>query len=175
MNEECMASRPLYPESSWFDPRLEIRVSPIHGNGVFATAFIYAGEQIAIAGGIVYSLQEWRTGKLQLNPDRCCESQIDDDLFLAAPIEDMDYFFNHSCDPNMWSGIARLDIRPDEEVTTDYAMHIFSENYCLAPCRCAAPLCRQHITGNDWMRPDLQRRYSGHFPTFIERRLQLMG
>lgn len=98
-------SQSTYPERSWFDPRLEPRPSPIHGRGVFATAYIHAGEQLTIAGGIVFNLHDWKTGKVHLRPDEYNEGQIEEDLFLATPIEDMDYFFNHSCDPNMWGDI----------------------------------------------------------------------
>jgi SET domain-containing protein len=147
--------------------------SPIHGQGVFATALIHAGERIMIvgSGGIVYSSQDWKMGKVQLDPDKYNESQIGDDLFIATPM-DMAYFFNHSCEPNMWGEHARRDIQPGEEVTTEYALYIFAENYCLAPCRCGSPQCRQRITGNDWRDPELQRRYRGQFPAFIERRMQ---
>lgn len=168
-------SRVAYPERSWFDPRLVIRESPIHGRGVFTTEFIHAGERLILAGGIIYSSNDWKTGKVRLDPDKYNEGQIDEDLFLATPIEDMDYYFNHSCDPNMWGGAARRDSHPGEEVTTDYALCIFSESYCLEPCWCCTFLCRRRITGNDWKRPDLQRRYGGHFPPFIERRIQQIG
>jgi hypothetical protein len=164
-----------YPARSWFDPRLELRASPIHGRGVFTTAFVGAGERLVVpGGGIFYTIQDWQAGKVRLDPAKYNEAQVDDDLFCATPIDEMDYFFNHSCDPTMWGGVARRDLQPGEEVTTDYALAIFAPNYCLAPCRCGTPLCRGRITGDDWQRTDLQDRYAGHFPPFIERRIQKM-
>jgi hypothetical protein len=31
------------------------------------------------------------------------------------------------------------------------------------PCRCGSTLCRGRVTGTDWRRPDLQRRYGDHW------------
>lgn len=31
--------------------------------------------------------------------------------------EDLNYFFNHSCDPNFWGDAARRDIAAGEEIT----------------------------------------------------------
>lgn len=174
--ESALTQRVSGAEESWFDPRLEVRASSIQGQGVFATAVIQVGEQLVVdgGGGVVYSTQDWATGTVRLDPEKYNEDQIDDDLFRATLI-DMSYFFNHSCAPNMWGGVAQRVVHPGEEVTTDYALSIFAPAYCLAPCRCGAPGCRQRVTGNDWQRPDLQARYSGHFPPFVQRRLQRLG
>ncbi|MBV9790828.1 MAG: SET domain-containing protein-lysine N-methyltransferase [Chloroflexi bacterium] len=168
-----MSSR-SYPEQSWFDPRLEKRSSPIHGTGIFATQFIRAGERIAIPGGIVVTSQDKAAGNVKLDPTKAYnEAQLDDNVFLLMPIdEDLYYFFNHSCDPNFWGETTRRDIAPGEEITTDYALEIADDDYCLAPCRCGSPLCRQHVTGNDWQRPELQARYDGKFAFFIQRRIE---
>jgi hypothetical protein len=164
-----------YPARSWFDTRLERRDSPIHGRGIFTTAFVRAGERLVLSGGgIFYSAQDWQAGRVPLDPGQYDEVQVDDDLFCATPIDELTYFFNHSCDPNMWGGVAQRDLQPGAEVTTEYALSIFAPDYCLAPCRCGTPLCRQRITGDDWQRSDLQHRYAGHFPPFIERRIQQM-
>ena len=34
--------------------------------------------------------------------------------------------------------------------------------------------CRERITGEDWRRPELQKRYAGHFLPYIERRFKEM-
>jgi hypothetical protein len=166
-----------YLQKSWFDPRLEKRASPIHGTGIFATHLIHAGERLVIPGGIVFSTAEWTAGKVPLDPSRAYnEVQIDDDLFLAMPIdEDLNYYFNHSCDPNFWGNVARRAIQEGEEITTDYALGIVHEGYCLDPCRCGSALCRQRVTGNDWTLPELQRRYHGQFAPFVERWIQARG
>jgi hypothetical protein len=166
-----------YPHKPWCDPRLEKRASPIHGTGIFATHLIHAGERLVIPGGIVFSSEEWTAGTVPLDPTRAYnEAQIDDDLFLAMPIdEDLTYYFNHSCDPNFWGDVARRAIQEGEEITTDYALAIVHEDYVLDPCRCKSALCRHRVTGNDWTLPDLQHRYRGQFAPFIERRIRAWG
>jgi hypothetical protein len=172
--EERLMTRPLYPTTSWFDPRLEKGTSPIHGAGIFTTAAIQAGERLLIPGGIVFTLEEWGAGSVPLDPAKVYnESRIDEHYFLANPIdEDLLYFFNHSCDPNLWGDVARRDIVAGEELTTDYGLEMADENYLLEPCRCGTALCRGRVTGNDWNLPELQQRYRGHFPPFIERKIE---
>jgi len=36
-------------------------------------------------------------------------------------------------------------------------------------CRCGAPTCRRIVTGKDWKRQDLQRKYRGLFSWYLER------
>nr|WP_277350059.1 SET domain-containing protein-lysine N-methyltransferase [Nonomuraea sp. FMUSA5-5] len=74
---------------------------------------------------------------------------------------------NHSCDPNLWwtgpyTLAARRDLRPGEEVTSDYATSTADPGFAL-DCRCGTPLCRGRVTGADWRRPDLVRRYGDHW------------
>jgi uncharacterized protein len=161
---------------AWFDPRLELRASNIEGIGVFANAFIAAGELLAVEGeGIVYTSDDFKSGRVQLDGDEYNETQLDDDLFMATPkSEDMAYYFAHSCDPNMWLDRARRDIQPDEEITTDYALCIADPAYRLEPCLCGSALCRHSITGNDWQIPALQQRYQGHFDPYITRKIAAM-
>lgn len=58
-----------YPETPWFDPRLELRDSPVHGRGVFATAPIRAGEVLQVVGGTVVTTSQGRRGPIR--PCRC--------------------------------------------------------------------------------------------------------
>ena len=39
-------------------------------------------------------------------------------------------------------------------------------------CRCGAADCRRTITGEDWRRPDLQRKYGDHFAWHLLRRMR---
>jgi SET domain-containing protein len=163
------------PVTMWFDRRIVMRASPIHGIGVFATHAIRAGERLIwVSGGIVYSSEDWRTGKVQLAPEQYNEAQIGDDLFLATP-KTLYYYVNHSCGPNMLNNTAWRDIEAGEEITTDYAYCEASPNYRLEPCRCGSPMCRRHVTGDDWKLPELQQRYRGHFTPHIERRIQALN
>jgi len=167
-------SRSHYLPTSWFDPRVALHTSPTHGQGIFATARIRAGEVVVEWGGDVYTTEELHSLKLE---GAWSYSIIDEGLYLFAPADAQDYFINHSCDPNIWMAdevtiIARHDIRPGEEIRGDYALWESEPDYRLAPCACQSPLCRTAITGNDWMRPDLQARYQDHFLPFLNRRIR---
>jgi SET domain-containing protein len=153
----------------WFDQRLVMRPSPIHGIGTFATDPIRAGDRLIwVSGGIVYTREELRSGKLQLASELYNEGQIGDDLFIATP-KSLYYYVNHSCDPNMLNDIAWRDIAAGEEISTDLAYCEAAPDYLLEPCRCGSRLCRGRVTGNDWKLPELQQRYRGYFSPSIER------
>jgi SET domain-containing protein len=160
------------PTSLWFDARLVMRVSPIQGSGIFATEHIHRGERLMrVSGGIVYSSEDWRTGKVQLDSTKYNEARIGDDLFVATPIA-MHYYVNHSCDPNIANDNALHDIQAGEEITIDYAFGEANPAFRLEPCHCGSPLSRGQVTGNDWMLPELQKRYQGLFTTFVEQLIQ---
>ena len=157
------------PGTMWFDRRLAMRSSPIHGIGTFATHPIRAGERLIwVSGGIVYTSEDWRTGRVQLAPEQYNETQIGGDLFIATP-KSLYYYVNHSCDPNMLNDVAWRDIKAGEEITTDYAYCEASSDYRLEPCSCGSSICRKRMTGNDWKLPELQQRYRGYFTPHIER------
>ncbi|MBC8078060.1 MAG: hypothetical protein H7Y32_18430 [Chloroflexales bacterium] len=157
------------PVTMWFDRRVVMRRSPIHGTGVFATHPIRAGERLMwVAGGIVYSSEDWRSGRVQLDGEQYNESQLADDLFVATP-KSLYYYVNHACDPAMLNFVAFRDIAAGEEITTDYAYCEAGPTYLLEPCRCGSERCRGRVTGNDWQLPDLQQRYRGFFTLHIER------
>jgi len=157
------------PVTMWFDRRLVVHASPIHGLGTFATHPIHAGESLIwVSGGIVYTTEDWRTGKVQLAPELYNETQLEEDLFLATP-KSLYYYVNHSCDPSMLNNMASRDIEAGEEITTDYASYQSFPSYLLEPCTCGTALCRGRMTGNDWKLPELQQRYRGYFTPYIER------
>ena len=157
------------PVTMWFDRRLVVRTSPIHGYGLFTTDPISAGEELIwVSGGIVYSTEDWKTGKVQLAAELYNETQIDDDLFIATP-KSLFYYVNHSCDPNFVGRMAWRDIEANEELTTDFAIFQPYPKYLLEPCKCGSPNCRGRMTGNDWKLPELQERYRGYFIPHIER------
>jgi hypothetical protein len=52
---------------------------------------------------------------------------------------------------------AMRDVRAGEELTYDWAME---ENIpARTECRCGAPTCRKILTGRDWTKPVLRRKY----------------
>ena len=157
------------PVTMWFDRRLVVRSSLIHGYGLFATEAIPAGEELIwVSGGIVYSTEDWKTGKVQLAAELYNETQVDDDLFIAAP-KSLFYYVNHSCEPNFLGRAAWRDIEANEELTTDFAIFQPYSEYLLEPCACGSSICRGRMTGNDWKLPELQERYRGYFTPYIER------
>jgi len=110
------------------------------------------------------------------------EIQIDDDLFIA-PVSDEErdssmLYLNHSCDPNLGmrgeiTFVAMCDIRAGEELTHDWAM-TDDDHYSVA-CNCGAANCREILTGKDWQRPDLQKRYAGYFSAYLARKIALLN
>ena len=166
-----------YLSSTWFHPNLFVKPSSIHGQGLFATAPIQAGTTIMVWGGTLYTRQDLsdiRAGKRKV--PEFSYSFIEEDLLLAAPPDGMDYYVNHCCDPSVWMAdnvtvAARRDIEVGDEITGDYAVWETDKDYVLPPCNCGSELCRGKVTGNDWMRPELQERYQGHFLPYISQRI----
>jgi uncharacterized protein len=163
---------------SYLSPKTEMRESKIHGRGLFATAAIAKGETIAVKGGHIV---DGKTLREKITPVLGpVEIQIDDDLFIA-PVTDEERELsmlcsNHSCDPNLGvrgeiTFVAMRDIQAGEELTHDWAM-TDDDDYSLM-CNCGASGCRQILTGKDWQRPDLQRRYAGYFSAYLARKIAL--
>jgi hypothetical protein len=74
---------------------------------------------------------------------------------------------NHSCAPNVGMGgnillVSMREIAAGEELTIDYALFLGDPGFAM-DCRCGAPTGRGIVRGTDWMRADLQERYSGWF------------
>jgi SET domain-containing protein len=162
--------------SSYISPKaVKGRPSGIAGRGLLAVQPIRRDEVVAVKGGHIVD-----TATLHALPVRLQNSdvRIGDDLHLVA-LEESEYepvmlFINHSCEPNVgFAGnivlVAMRDIEPGEELTTDYAL--FDDNDESMPCGCGTPSCRGVIDGQDWRRPELQRRYGPYFSSYLLRRL----
>jgi len=157
---------------SYRSPKTEVRASPIHGKGLFATVSIAKDEIVAIKGGHIVDrklLREKITPSL--GP---VEIQIDDDLYIAPVTADERpssmLYTNHSCQPNLGirgqiTFVAMRDIEPGEELTHDWCT-TDNEDYSVE-CNCGAPNCRKILTGKDWQRLDLQQRYRGYFSAYL--------
>ncbi len=144
------------PVNEWF----ELRRSPIHGVGAFATVPVPKGTRIVE-----------HTGEKISNAE--ADRRYDDDamrrhhtfLFILdkRSVVDAAYagnearFINHSCDPNCETIIARghiwieamKAIPPGDELTYDYAYDddkkYTAEDYRFYGCQCGAPNCRGTI------------------------------
>ena len=132
-----------------------------------------AGEIVCVKGGYIFTRAALAEVAPVLGP---AEIQIADDLFIGPreldEREGAMVFCNHSCEPNIGVQgqivfVALRQILPGEELTHDWAT-TDDDDYTLE-CRCGAPTCRRILTGKDWKRQDLQRKYRGLFSWYIER------
>jgi len=162
--------------SSFLSPKTEVRASAVHGRGLFAREKIARGEIVAIKGGHIFDRSTLDRVKAALGP---AEIQIADDLFIgpteASERESSMIFSNHSCDPNIGVQgqivfVAMRDINAGEELTHDWAT-TDCDDYEM-PCNCGAADCRRVITGCDWMKPELQKKYKGYFSWYLEKKIQ---
>jgi uncharacterized protein len=164
---------------SFLSPKTEVRESKIHGRGLFATADIAKDEIVAVKGGHIVDRKTLRENITpQLGP---VEIQIDDDLFIAPVIgeeqEGSMLYSNHSCDPNVGirgqiTFVAMRDVRAGEELTHDWAM-TDDDDYSVA-CKCGVANCRKILTGKDWQRPEVQKRYAGYFSAYLARKIAMI-
>ena len=164
---------------SFLSPKTEVRESKIHGRGLFAIGDIAKNEIVAVKGGHIVDGKTLRTKITPvLGP---MEIQIDDDLFIAPVTEEERelsmLYSNHSCDPNLGTRgeitfVAMRHICAGEELTHDWAM-TDDDDYSIE-CNCGACDCREILTGKDWQRPGLQKRYVGYFSAYLARKIALL-
>lgn len=167
--------------SSWKHPHLEVRTSGTHGKGMYATKLIPKNERLVVFGGDIMHIDE-----INDMPEELQEyaMQIEERFVLGyrkiPSAEDTD-FINHSCNPNAgFKGqiflVAMRDIKPDEEVTFDYAMIISdskdSDIVFNMECCCGSDNCRKIIDEDGWKNPLLQERYKGYFSQYILDRIE---
>src|SRR5688572_17900749 len=142
------------------DLPFEIRDSPIHGAGAFATRAIAGGTRL-----IEYRGERLTPGEADARyPDVAGGTHhtylfaIDDDVVIDAAVDgNVARFINHSCGPNcdavidagrIWIETIRA-IEPGEELAYDYA-YVLEERHTPAakrryPCTCGAATCRGTI------------------------------
>jgi len=158
-----------------FSPKVEKRWSPIHERGLFAKTVIAKGEIVVVKGGYVLTTEQRNRVVNDLGP---AEIQITETLFIGpttpAEREGGMMHLNHSCEPNVGLQgqivfVAMRDITADEELTVDYA--VFDDEPYEMRCHCGNNRCRGLITGVDWRKPEIQKRYDGYFSWYIQRRI----
>jgi SET domain-containing protein len=161
---------------SYRSPKTEVRQSPIHGRGLFATENFGKGEVVVVKGGHIISNAEKVEINSELGP---VEIQIGPGLFIAPVTADERegsmLYSNHSCNANIGlrgeiTFVAMRDIAAGEELTHDWAMTDDDDD--TQDCHCGAENCRGKVTGKDWQRPDLQKRYDGYFSAYLKEKIQ---
>ncbi len=166
-----MQSSPL----SYLSPKAAVKSSPIHGRGLFAIGEFQPGEIVCAKGGYIFTRAILADIAPALGP---AEIQIADDLFIgprhAEEREGSMIFSNHSCDPNIGVQgqivfVALRQIAVGEELTHDWAT-TDDDDYSMT-CRCGAATCRGVITGRDWQKKDLQRKYRGMFSWYLQQKI----
>jgi SET domain-containing protein len=99
--------------------RTEVRASPIHGRGLFATRRIARGETIGHFDGVVLGEADDRLG----DPRVILLERADAELYPLYVTNEL-CFLNHSTGPNAdWQRrevFALRAIGPDEEITINY-------------------------------------------------------
>ena len=142
---------------------LEVRPSPIHGNGLFTRRAIRKGTYIIEYIGEKITKEESKRRLLERNP---YIFDLDEQWDLDGNVpENLARFINHSCSPNcearnenghIWI-VALRDIQPGEELTFNYGYDL--KNYRDYPCRCGSPNCVGYIVAEEFF--DEVRRREG--------------
>ncbi len=159
--------------TSFHTPKARASFDSLVGLMSVAIEPIAAGETVGAFGGTCVD----RLAFAAFDEDRQRRAvQLDDDLFLVGTdhVEPVDHIV-HSCEPNcgMSGGVllvAMRDISPGEQLTYDFAM-TDGDDYDAFSCNCGSSLCRGSVTGQDWVLPQLQLRYRGHFSPYLARRI----
>jgi hypothetical protein len=142
---------------------VEVRSSPIHGLGVFATRDFSTGETIlAIDDSRLVDAEHPLRPELGEYPYHCDYLAAGKIVLMPSP----ERHINSSCDPNAFvrwveghrSVIARRPIRDGEEVTYDYIIDCHGGE--VWQCRCRAARCRGTIVSSFFDLPlALQHEY----------------
>jgi len=154
-------------------------ISPSMGYGVFTTRPFKKGEVVLVDRGRILSRGEY----LRLPPElqyltyQVAEKQVLAPLDMMSP--SYEWYVNHSCEPNTGYGgelrwVALRNIAAGEEITHDYATLWTSDiqPYEVAPCLCGSKKCRSKFTADDWMIPELQKRYKKFWPDYIRKKMR---
>src|SRR5438093_13550211 len=117
----------------WLSPKTELKASPRHGTGLFATQSIGPGEVVEVwgerwEGRRVITYTSDRSEAAAAGERGMLVMRFDTDLWsIEPPGDNPGYFINHSCDSNVWMEgafnlVSRLPVAPGEELTVDSAL-----------------------------------------------------
>jgi SET domain-containing protein len=144
-------SRPKTPR-----PPCKVKLSPIHGNGVFATRKIEAGERIIeYTGERIGWPEALRRTEASNGPvNHTFYFSLDDGNVIDGGSHGNDArWINHACEPNCEAYEedgrvfihALIDIEPGQELNYNYAL-VYEPRHTAAvkrqfECRCGTPSC----------------------------------
>jgi len=123
--------------------------SKIHGQGVYATKQIEAGEIVAVWGGTIFTAQEVIRFETVLPHFASHTVRVCEGYYLGSPslfeFDDAE-LFNHCCTPTCEIEgqiviVARQAIEPGEELTIDY--DAVECETAPVDCRCGSERCRR--------------------------------
>ena len=163
MAKTAQAARPS-PSTSVVKPapadhrRIQVRLSGVHGKGVFALRPIAAGSRLIEYTGEIIAWDE----ALRRHPHDANDSNhtffftIDGGRVIDAAVGgNASRWINHACDPNCVADQvgdrvhidALRDLQPGEELFYDYGL-VIDERYTPKlkkqyECRCGSPNCRR--------------------------------
>jgi len=173
--------------------KVEARYHDLYGfrcRGLFATELIREGEMIWEWNRDQEVLRTYHKHEIDAVTDEekkdtliMFSYMLDDDVYGSTPNpeEDTSYYFNHSCEPNTWYQTddmitALRDIQPGEHVTYDYA---FTETegslHSGLRCLCGSPSCRKILTFTEWRSIEWQKKYAGHYTSYIQKKVEESG
>jgi len=162
--------------TSYHCPKLEPRrIDGKGGRTLVVREPVEPGELVVVWGGEVVHASQLGT---LTKAERLLTIQVEEDLYLVSWHDGPADWVNHSCDPNCGlrgqiALVAMRRLEPGEEVCFDYAMSDGTP-YDEFDCGCGAAQCRGRITGEDWRRPELWKRYRGHFAPYLQRRIDAL-
>ena len=165
---------------SWLSHKCGVTQCAI-GRGQVALENIARGETIVVYGGRAMTLDEYH----HLPPEaKHLVWQVSESpyvLFGPMCVEEISNgdFFNHSCNPNAGLRgdlrlVAMRDIAVGEAITFDYAI-CMTGNIWDMECLCGELNCRRQVSGDDWMIPELQRKYAGYWMSFIQEKIDALS
>ncbi|MEK6845732.1 MAG: SET domain-containing protein-lysine N-methyltransferase [Nanoarchaeota archaeon] len=155
-------------------PKIEIRRSKTHQSGMFVKQKIHKDEIVFIKGGHILSKKELFSSS-SINS----YIPISDQYYIGATNKKEEksirLILNHSCNPNCGmrgeiTFVAMRDIKKNEELTIDYSM-VDNENYKFR-CNCGEKKCRKNITGFDWRKKLLQKKYKRYFAQYLKEKMR---
>jgi hypothetical protein len=136
---------------------IEVRRSNVHGLGVFAAKHIPKGARIIeyVGERVSHDEADRRYEEKDANDSHTFLFIVDSKTVIDAGVDGNDArFFNHSCDPNCESTVAKRrvyiealrDIEPGTELTYDYQIQREDDDPDnideVFACRCGFPQCR---------------------------------